>query len=204
MGDPVPAMVDVAFRLVGSSLPRDHRWALSQALAAEAPWLADEPGAGVHEINLAPGQDEQGWLSTHSRLMVRVPRDRAADMTALEGRRLQADGAAVVLGSATLRELLPHRTLYSHFVDARGTPDEGAFVEATAGELQALRVDAQAICGRAQRWRGPGGWLHGFSLMLHGLRAGDALRILEAGLGPHRLMGCGLFVPHKSAAAVGD
>jgi hypothetical protein len=40
--------------------------------------------------------------------------------------------------------------------------------------------------------------------MLHGLRARDSLRVLEQGLGEHRLMGCGVFVPHKSAAAVGD
>ena len=45
--------------------------------------------------------------------------------------------------------------------------------------------------------------LHGYSLMLDGLSAEGALRLLDAGLGPHRRLGCGLFVPHKSAAAVG-
>jgi hypothetical protein len=45
--------------------------------------------------------------------------------------------------------------------------------------------------------------LHAFSLMLDGLSHDDALRLLEHGIGPHRLWGCGLFVPHKSAAAVG-
>jgi len=28
--------------------------------------------------------------------------------------------------------------------------------------------------------------------------------VLEHGLGAHRRLGCGMFVPHKSAAAVGD
>jgi hypothetical protein len=47
------------------------------------------------------------------------------------------------------------------------------------------------------------GALQGFSLMLDGLSAAHALRLLETGMGPHRLLGCGVFVPHKSAAAVG-
>jgi hypothetical protein len=39
--------------------------------------------------------------------------------------------------------------------------------------------------------------------MLHGLATAASLRVLEAGVGRHRRLGCGLFVPHKSAAAVG-
>jgi hypothetical protein len=39
--------------------------------------------------------------------------------------------------------------------------------------------------------------------MLSGLNAAQSLRVLRQGVGPHRLLGCGLFVPHKSAAAVG-
>jgi hypothetical protein len=39
--------------------------------------------------------------------------------------------------------------------------------------------------------------------MLDGLSRSAALRVLEAGLGRHRRLGCGLFVPHRSAAAVG-
>jgi hypothetical protein len=43
----------------------------------------------------------------------------------------------------------------------------------------------------------------GFSLMLDALSPDHSLRMLEAGLGRHRRLGCGLFVPHRSAAAVG-
>jgi hypothetical protein len=39
--------------------------------------------------------------------------------------------------------------------------------------------------------------------MLDGLVADQSLIVLEAGLGAHRRLGCGLFVGHKSAAAVG-
>jgi hypothetical protein len=41
-----------------------------------------------------------------------------------------------------------------------------------------------------------------FSLMLHALPPDQSLRLQHHGLGVHRLLGCGIFVPHKSAAAV--
>jgi CRISPR-associated protein Cas6 len=43
----------------------------------------------------------------------------------------------------------------------------------------------------------------GFSLMLHALAPEDSLRMQAAGLGTARHLGCGIFVPHKSAGAVG-
>jgi len=39
--------------------------------------------------------------------------------------------------------------------------------------------------------------------MVDQLSAAQALRLMEHGLGAHRRLGCGLFVPHRSAAAVG-
>ena len=59
-------------------------------------------------------------------------------------------------------------------------------------------------CGRLQHLDDGAEVLPGYSLMLDGLSTEHALRMLESGLGPHRLWGCGLFVPHKSAAAVGS
>ena len=44
--------------------------------------------------------------------------------------------------------------------------------------------------------------LHAFSLLLHEMTPRDALILQQVGLGEHRLLGCGVFVPHKSAAAV--
>jgi hypothetical protein len=38
--------------------------------------------------------------------------------------------------------------------------------------------------------------------MLDALSVDDARRVLDHGLGTHRSLGCGLFVPHRSAAAV--
>ena len=195
--------VDVAFPLHASDLPRDHRLLLALALAEALPWLADDPHAAVHPVRVVHGTDERALLSARSRLVLRVTRERAADLGVLSGRTLRAGGSELRLGEPQSRELLPHTTLYAHFVDA-GDADEAAFLDAIADELEQLDVRCHRVCGREQRVRGPGHALHGFSLMLHGLGTQASLRVLEQGLGAHRLMGCGVFVPHKSAAAVGD
>jgi hypothetical protein len=79
--------------------------------------------------------------------------------------------------------------------------DELSFVDAVAAELKVLDVAGRAICGRHQVTEA--GAIQGFSLMLDGLNPTHALCLLEAGLGPHRRLGCGLFVPHRSSVAVG-
>ncbi len=196
-------VVDVAFALEGRALPRDHRWALAQALAEALPALGDDPRSAVHPVKLVHGSGEPALLSARSRLVLRVPREAADAVLALAGRTLQVGGCEIRLGQPQLRELLPHTTLYAHFVDA-GEADEAGFLAAMSDELASLEVRCPVVCGRAQRLRGPDEVLHGYSLMLHGLREASALRILEHGLGAHRLMGCGVFIPHKSAAAVGE
>jgi CRISPR-associated protein Cas6 len=200
---PVAAMVDMHFPLRGREIPRDHRLLLADALAQALPWLADDPGAAIHPIRLVPGNAARSLLSSRTRLVVRVRRERVADLAALAGQTLDLDGCTLQLGEPHARELLPHATLYAHFVDA-GVDDEAAFLESVAGQLGRLDAACHRVCGREQRLLGPGQALHGYSLMLHGLRAAASLRVQEQGLGAHRLMGCGVFVPHKSAAAVGD
>jgi CRISPR-associated protein Cas6 len=195
--------VDVVFALHGGVLPRDHRWLLADALADALPWLGDDPQAAVHPVRVVHGTADQALLSARTRLVLRVARERFADLAPLAGRTLSVGGCDVRLGEPHSRELLPHTTLYAHFVDA-GEADEAAFLDTVGAELQSLEVSCHRVCGREQRLRGPEHALHGFSLMLHGLRAQASQRVLEQGLGAHRLMGCGVFVPHKSAAAVGD
>jgi len=193
-------MVDVAFALEGDALPREHRNLLAAALEATLPWLRELPGAGVHRLNISAGGGPLALLSGRTRLTLRVPRERADDAMTLAGTELQLGASRLRVGLAHVRELLPYSALYAHLV-AAADADEAAFVEAAAAELQALDVTCRAICGRHQVTEA--GALRGFSLMLDGLNPAHSLRVLEAGLGPHRLLGCGLFVPHKSSVAVG-
>lgn len=200
---PAATHVDLAFPIEGRSLPRDHRARLAAALTERLPWLGVAPGSGVHRLNVVVGGGAEALLSARTRLLLRVPRERAAEAAAaLSGVALRIGDAPLQLGRPVQRELLPHRTLYAHFVAAEGS-DELRFLAMVDDELQALGVACRPVCGRHQQLHGGAGVLPGFSLLLDGLSPADALRVLEAGLGTHRGMGCGLFVPHKSAAAVG-
>jgi CRISPR-associated protein Cas6 len=194
------AMVDVAFALEGDDLPRDHRRALAEALLQALPWLAGVDGAGIHRLNLSAGGGPLALLSRRTRLTLRLPRAQSAPAAALAGGELAVGDRRLRLGAAQVRELLPWGTLYAHVV-AAGDADENAFLESVAQELATLGVPGRAICGRHQELEA--GTLRGFSLMLDGLAREGALRLLERGIGAHRLLGCGLFVPHRSAAAVG-
>lgn len=195
--------VDVTFALRGDALPRDHRRALAAALERHLPWLADPAHAGVHRINAVPGPGPTALLSQRTRLTLRVARERVDDLQRLLGAHLELDGHALQVGERSqVRELLPHGTLYAHLV-ATDDDDELAFLASIGNELEASILPCRPICGRRQVIDNGGQALTGYSLMLDGLSTGDSLRVLESGLGRHRRLGCGLFVPHKSAAAVG-
>lgn len=193
-------MIDLAFALPGGALPREHRRSLAEAVEQALPWLSGVPGVGVHRLNVAAGSGPEALLSRHTRLTLRVPRSHAADASALVGTELPVAGRRLRVGAMQARELRPHGTLYAYLVAADGD-DEFDFLCTMQAELESLGVACRTICGRHQVTEA--GALQGFSLMLDGLSAAGALRMLDAGLGRHRRLGCGLFVPHRSAAAVG-
>jgi CRISPR-associated protein Cas6 len=201
---PPANLVDLAFALQGHTLPRSHRAELAQALRRVLPWLADEPLAGVHRLNVSAGGGPEALLSNRSRLVLRLPRQRVADAQALVGTELNLGGHSLrVQGPGQERELLPYGTLYAHVVAAQ-RPDELAFLDEVDSELQQLGITGRRMCGRQQALADGTGAPMGYSLMLDGLSPAHAQQLMEHGLGPHRLWGCGLFIPHKSAAAVGS
>lgn len=201
---PSATMIDVVFPLLGHCLARDHRLALADAIEVAAPVWAGLPRAGIHPIHLVANSGEPALLSQRARLVLRVPRN-SVDLVedSLADRELDVDGHRVKLGMPHRRGLLPHNTLYAHFVAVDHGEDEGDFLAAINAELDALGARCHRVCGRRQHYRGREATLVGYSLMLHGLAAGDSLRVLEAGIGRHRRLGAGVFVPHRSAAAVG-
>lgn len=206
---PEARVVDLAFPLSGQRLPDDATAALSAALQQALPWLAQEGLAGVHPLPRVQGLS--GWLSARARLRLRLPRARVPQAAELAGCTLRLGPCALQLGPPQVRELLPHATLYAHAVVAAdadtGTntdTDELAFMRGVQEQLQALQVRGHTVCGRRHQHLLQGRALTTYSLMLHALSPADSLRLQECGLGPHRLLGCGVFVPHKSAAAVGE
>lgn len=193
--------VDAVFPIDGKTFPRDHAQALQQALCAQLPWLGTDPLAAIHPIKVVHGNDEQALLSQRTRLLLRVRARRLDDLMALAGLDIGVDGHLLRLGVPHLRELQPHATLYAYRV-AADSADEVTFMAAVDRELAQLAIGGERVCGKRQRMVISGRELDTFSLMLHALPAEQSMRLQQHGLGLHRLLGCGIFVPHKSAAAV--
>ena len=200
--------IDVAFRLCGRWLPVDHASALRAAVVSILPWLEDEPGAGIHSIHGAasgngwerPGSEPGGMLNLSRRtpLVLRVPVHRAGDADTLCGRRLDIGGCELTTGTRQRRELRPAGTVFARYVVDEAGGDEERFVEHVASELETRSVTARKLlCGRSHRIESAHGMLTARSLLIAELDHGESLAIQCSGVGPGRLLGCGLFVPHK-------
>jgi CRISPR-associated protein Cas6 len=193
--------VEAVFPLEGKTLPREHAQALLDALVVSMPWLQDDAGAGIHPLKLVSGTESMALLSGRTRLILRVKANRLDKLRASEGAQLDVAGHPLRLGAVHLRALQPLATLYAYRVAAIAG-DESAFMQAMEAELAALGVAGERVCGKRQMVRVNQHDMVTFSLMLHALPPDQSLRLQQFGLGPHRLLGCGVFVPHKSAAAV--
>lgn len=197
-------MVDVVFSLAEGTLAADHANALSLAVRRVLTWLDAEPEAGILPLSGLARGNGVNYVGRRSRLVLRVPTHRSASTDSLAGVRLDLDGGVLTVGASSLRPLFPARgVVYSHLVSV-GTGDEIEFISRCRALLDERGLKPQLITGKAGELRTAQGLVGGFSLMLHGLAAADSLAVQEAGLGGHRALGCGIFIPHKSVVAVGD
>lgn len=195
-------MSDIQFELKGDALPLDHAWVLYQGLLAIAPWLADEPGLGIHPIQGADTGGGEMILNRRAKLVIRHPAARLADLEKLSGQSFLAGRHTLTLGKSKVKALTQHTPLYAHTV-CTGSSDEKSFTQDILRELDAMNITTRFICGRPQKFFDGGKIATGYSLMLHGLPIEHAIRVQQQGLGLHRKLGCGIFIPHKSITAVG-
>ena len=206
-----PDVVDVRYRIRCRALPVDHARDLRSALLAVWPWLADEPLAGVHTIHGA--ESGNGWirpddpatylpLSRRTRLALRLPYHRLEEARGLSGGTLQVGPDPVVIEDSRLHPLQAQGTAFARYV-AIEAEDEEEFLSLCAEQLQAIGIEApRMMAGRTHIVAGSSAPLHCCSLMLDGLDPEPSLNLQRHGLGPERLLGCGLFLPHKSIAPV--
>lgn len=193
--------VDVALPLQAKALPRHHAEALCQALCERLDWLGADQGAGVHPLKLVASSETISLVPNRARLLLRIDRARAEAAQRLAHTELSVGGHSVRLGVPQLRELVPHSTIYAHRVVSGAASEQGFMAELDAALAQ-MGIRCERVCGLHQSIEINGRLQDAYSLMLHGLSPAQSLCVQTKGLGPHRLLGCGVFVPHKSAAAV--
>jgi CRISPR-associated protein Cas6 len=196
------AVVDVLYAIDGTVLPKDHRFELMGEIARCLPWLVAETGVGIHPVRAASDDDGRLLLPRRARLVMRLPESRVAAAAALIGQELDVGGWTLRVGAAVVRKLVPHGTLYAYFV-AADTDDEQVFLAEMGALLGELKTPCKLVCGRRHAFRAGPRQVAGYSLMLHDLTPEHSLLLQQVGLGGDRNLGCGIFVPHRSASAVG-
>lgn len=204
---------DLSFRTRGTRLPLDHAHALSAAVLEVLPWLASEPGAGIHLIHVA--ESGNGWirpqdpstemlhLSRRTRLTLRVPKHRLDDARTLSGKTLNIDGHDLTVGEANTKALSPLTTVFARYVVDETGRGEREFVEQIAAQLGSLGITIRKLmCGKRHAFTLPDRELPVRSVLLADLTVRESVTLQQRGLGAERLLGCGLFLPHKGIAAV--
>lgn len=204
-------IVDLMFAISCRVLPVDHGWALSEAIVAILPWLAQEPAAGLHPVhgaasgsgwNRPEGEGAMLQVSRRARLGLRLPRSRLEAAGALLGCTLRLDDCTLRVETLAVRPLSRITTQYARAVVLGDGDDEAGFLAAATQALSELGIVPQTmLCGRVTPVRAEGRTLRARSLMLAGMSRAQALTLQRQGLGAGRRFGCGLFVPHKS---IGD
>ncbi len=203
---------DCAFRITCHEIPVDHAWELSKQILGVLPWLIDEPQAAIRSIHSASSAN--GWirpsldsdnliqLSQRTRLYLRLPVNRIDDALALTGKELSFAGCSILVGDAEQYRLLPSSTVFARSMDAHQVEDEQAFEEYVIGLL--ARIDIQPnklLCGLAHEISCENQNIPARSVLLADLEPNESVRIQENGLGTNGLLGCGIFLPHKSLDA---
>jgi CRISPR-associated protein Cas6 len=198
---PVSDVADVVFALRGQAIALDYAYALSETVARVLDWISSEPHAGIHPIRGATVSGDVLVLSKRAQLVLRLPQSRIEAARALQGVRMDL-GGAVEVGDGSIRALAPYPVLYSHFVTT-GHDSEQEFLAEATRLITAASIECKLIVGKRRVAACGAACISGYSLMLHGLSPAHSLQAQSSGVGRHHLLGCGVFVPHKSIAPVG-
>jgi len=200
----VPDMIDLQFDLMGSTIPADNALLLSDSLLAYLPWLSEDDRIGIQHIKGAETNTGDASLNINRRtkLYLRAPKARVDELQQLVGKTLDLAGHDLQIGNFKTRAFSPFANIYAHFVDTGSTTEE-QFVQDVMRELDGhFHIRCGFICGKRQTLKSASGPLFGYSLMLHDVPPHKSLQLQDEGMGRNRLLGCGIFIPHKSIAPV--
>lgn len=196
-------VVDMVYSIQCVRLPVDHAQGLSLSVQKQLPWFAAEERAALHTIHVA--ESGNGWirpddfihLSRRTKLILRVPKQRIEDAQQLSGKTLDVSGHPLIVCAATIRPLSALTTIFARYVTA-ADGDEQQFLRGVLAQLKTLGVQPKKmLCGMEKSIAVTDGALRTRSLMLANLSIDESLILQQRGLGSHRQLGCGVFIPHK-------
>ncbi|MEK6748009.1 MAG: type I-MYXAN CRISPR-associated protein Cas6/Cmx6 [Pseudomonadota bacterium] len=199
-------VADVVFVVQGKTLPYVYEEAVFHALRTPLPWIQDHTDIGIRVYFSA--EEGNGWyrddnpngviyLSRRTRLVLRVPTALVEQTATLCGYTLMIAEHALQIGDMKLRPLNANDTLYARNIVST-SEDEAVFEQMIVTAVAALGVQCRKlVCGKQRQIKTDQGALTTRSIMLADLKPNESIALQEQGIGTHRALGCGIFIPHK-------
>ena len=207
-------IMDVMFSLKCKTLPIEHAHVLSKAMHEALPWMASDERAGVHLIHVA--ESGNGWmrpedpenevlcLSRRTKMTLRLPKERIEETKSiLLNKTFDIDGHALTVGEGVNKPFVALPTLFCRYVVTDKNHDEMEFMHWAVDRLKEMNIPVKKMmAGKQNTFKTPEGSVYTRSLMVAELEEEQSVRLQQKGMGTHRTMGCGLFMPQKGIKAV--
>ena len=218
-------IVDALFSIRCKQLPVDHIWSLQKALLNALVGTTLEQSLeknqssnysdvgqiplGIHPIHVA--ESSNGWTrpdttesflfpSNRTKLIIRTHKDQLDALSSLCNQQLQIDSYSLNIGKMKTRLLTNTSVIFSRnlvCLDENETEDD--FLRRYAQDIFKLTgvKTKKMMCGRSHQIATPDGLVHTRHLMIADLDSEPSIKLQQFGLGSHRQLGCGIFLPHK-------
>ena len=206
-------IVDILFSIRCKQLPLDHAWLLKEAITAasnDKNIVHDTATLGIHHIYVA--ESANGWTrpeesnesilypSKRTKLIIRSHKNQLASLSQLSHCELLIDGYPLTIGKMKTRMLTNTSVVFSrHVVCQSEDESETSYLNRNADEIFSLTgvKTKKMMCGKSHQLTTPDGPLYTRHLMIADLDSEPSIKLQQFGLGPHRELGCGIFLPHK-------
>ena len=192
-------MIDVVFDLDGAQVPQDYPFELWSEIVQSLVWLKEEKNVGILPLR-GSVSGESLLLSKRTKLILRVPADRAELANKLTGQKLTIGSNILLVGEGRARVLHAATTLHSMLVES--SLGEVEFLADMKKKLQKLNVTCNLICDKYRKISSGKQTIAGYGLVLHDLKPQASLLIQGTGLAGARQYGCGIFVPFKAISGL--
>lgn len=192
-------IIDIVFDLDAAQVPRDYPFELWSEIVQSLVWLKEEKNVGILPLRGSVSGDNL-LLSKRTKLILRIPSDRAGQAARLTGQKLKIGSNILLVGAGKGRALHTATTVHSTLVES--SLGEVEFLADMKNKLQALNITCNLICDKYRKISSGKQTITGYGLVLHDLKPQASLLIQRTGLGGARQYGCGIFVPFKAISGL--
>jgi CRISPR-associated protein Cas6 len=190
-------IIDLQFHLSGQMIPVDHGYTLFSAVSRCLPEFHQAQDVRLALIRGRYIGDGLLQLLPGSRVVFRLPSDKAALYINLAGKTLDLDGHKIRVGVPSSQGLVPATALYAHLVTIKNGLDQERFEAEIRRQLDVQGCQGRMTIGKRRTFSIHAKKVVGYSLLVSELTAEESFILQEQGLGGRRKMGCGFFQPWK-------